>query len=339
MDRRHFIGVSAAGLACTARLAADQKAREPDLILEDYGGAIAFSPDSKTLAIAKGPAGDSDRICFLDAENWKRLPDFERTTDVKVTRGYGRPRVLAFSSDGKYFAAGGQGYVALWDVRSGRRLENLDPSPNKPWGTVTILSFARDSKSIFALGRFWNLQDDSATLVNGLDGPDGFAFSPDGKKFATREAGMITIWSHERLKKENTFGYEQPTGGPLLFTPDGAHVISRAVRIGERLHYFWNIENGEPKYVPFEHDLSFQFDLTRDGSLLIGADPPGLVLLAVNGGKSAYALAGKTTQYRVFTDDNSVVANRFSPNQTVVAQSRVSGLWIWKDKDGFKAPA
>ena len=86
MKRREFLAASAAALACTAQLAADEKTaekpREPDLQIDTkYKGVIAFSPDSKVLAVGHGPVGEKEGICFLDPENGKRLPDFEWTTD------------------------------------------------------------------------------------------------------------------------------------------------------------------------------------------------------------------------------------------------------------------
>ncbi len=123
MKRREFLAASAAALVGTALVVAVQDdeptPREPDLMLDRYGGAIAFSPDSKVLAVSRGPVGDVEGICFLDAETGKRLPDFERSTDVGTTAGHGRPVVIAFSPDGTYFAAGGQGYVGLWDAKTG----------------------------------------------------------------------------------------------------------------------------------------------------------------------------------------------------------------------------
>ena len=70
MDRRDFLAASAAALACTARLSADEKAadksREPDLVIKRHRGRLAFSPDSKVLAVANGPIGEAEGFCLID---------------------------------------------------------------------------------------------------------------------------------------------------------------------------------------------------------------------------------------------------------------------------------
>jgi WD40 repeat protein len=333
MDRREFLAASAA-LACTARLAADEKAaekqREPDLVLDKYAGAIGFSPDSKILAVANGPVGDDEGICFLDCRTWKRLPDFERVVDIKTTVGFTWPRVLTFSPDGKYFAAGGEGYVALWDATSGRRLEDRNPSPMKPWGAVTLLAFARDSKRFFAQGRFWSVDDARASaVVADIGNPDGFGVSRDGSLFATREAGRITIWDYAGLQKRITFGRKQPSGGPLLFTPDGAYVISR--EFGARKpHYFWDVKTGEPLFKPFEPKPE-EFDLSNDGLLLVAITTSDLLIFRVVSGQVAHRLDTRRASF-----EDGMMGLHFSPDQSILACSRASGVRIWRDKNAFK---
>ncbi len=341
MKRREFLAASAVGLAGIALWVASQedelKPREPDLVLDQYGGAIAFSPDSKVLAVARGPVGDKEGICFLDAETGKRLPDFERTTEIGKE---GEPsEVLAYSVDGKYFAAGGESYVALWDATNGRRLRNIEPMADRKWGAVTVLAFTPDSKYLFAGLGFWPLEPrGNAEEFKGVEHYGSVAFSSDGNHFATRFNGIINLWDLQTWRKLREFGGRALARGPLEFSPDGRFIASCLARIDGRAYSLWDTQTAEPKYVPFEHQPSF--DLSPDGSLIIGVIPGGSALLRIADGRTAYKLikqsdVPKKGRKRA-ADHNGVVEIQFSPNQMIVAHSRRFGLKIWKEKNGFK---
>jgi WD40 repeat protein len=335
MRRREFLAASAAALACTARLAADEKSaeklREPDLVLERLVGAIAFSPDSKMFAVASGAIGDEFGICFVDPTTGKRLPDFERTIDVKTNLGW--PRVLGFSPDGKYFAAGGQGYVALWDAQRGRRLENIGPASPKEWGTVTDLCFTRKSDRLFQEWAFgtWGLQK-SFERVKDLERYDTVAISPNGELFATRVEGIITVWTYPGLQKARSFGVKRPNDGPLIFSADGRHIVSLEAIIDGKGHCFWNIKTGNPTYIPFTERIGYQFDLSPNGSVLAAMTQKALIVFRVSDGQAMQLLNGGSG----IPEDYSVEV-KFAPNGKLLASSRYWGTRIWKDADGFTA--
>jgi WD40 repeat protein len=312
--------------------------REPDLVLDNYGGAIAFSPDSKVLAVARGPVGDVEGICFLDAETGKRLPDFEQTTEIGKE---GEPSdVLAYSADGKYLAAGGENYVALWDAKSGRRLKNVEPMADREWGAVTALAFTPDSKYVFAGVGFWPLEPrGNADELKGLEPYSSVAFSSDGKHFATRFNGTISLWDLQTRRKLREFGAPALTGGLLEFSPNGRFIASCLVRVDSRPYFLWNVETGEPKYVPFER-FPF-FDLSPDGFLATAEVPGGVALVRISDGSTAYQLIKQSEVPRKgrkkAANHNVVTEIQFSPNQTIVALSRRLGIRLWKEKNGFKA--
>ncbi len=341
MKRREFLAASAAALAGTALVVAVQDdgptPREPDLVLDRYGGAIAISPDSKVLAVARGPVGDVEGICFLDAESGKCLPDFEQTTEIGKE---GEPSdVIAYSANGRYFAAGADGFMALWDARNGRRLADLGPIPDRPSGRVSALAFTHDSKYLFGLGGFWPLEPaGDVQELEGLAHCESVAFSIDGERCATRFKGVISLWDMQTRRKLMDFGRTRPTSGVLEFTPDGRLIASSMVPIDGRPYFLWDTETGKPKYVPFEHLPSF--DLSPDGSLIIGVIPGGAALLRIEDGRAAYKLVKQSEipkkGRKRAADHNGVVGIQFSPNQTMVAHSRRLGLKIWKEKTGFK---
>jgi WD40 repeat protein len=288
------------------------------------------------LAVANGPIGESEGFCLIDVSNGIRLPDFERATDVKTNLGHGWPRVLAFSPDGNRLAVGGEGYVALWDARTGRRLQDIEPSSAKPLGTVWTVAFAPDSKRAYAFGGLWNLATRDFERLPGTKPPDGVAFSSDGSRIATRTEGIFTVMKYPSLEKQNEFGHRQPSGGHLEFSADGIHLMSDLLRIGNKPYVFWSIETGVAQFIPFE-ELPL-CDLSPDGALLPGVAESGVVLMHATDGRIVHRLsyADSDTRDELVTG-NSVSDIRFSPNQSAVAVSRRAGISIWKDKDGFKA--
>jgi WD40 repeat protein len=340
MDRREFLGASAAALACTARLAADEKSaekeREPDLVIKNHRGCLAFSPDSKVLAVANGPIGEAEGFCLIDMWNGKRLPDFEAATDVKTRIGYGWPRVLAFSPDGNRFAAGGEGYVALSDARTGRREVEIGGSLKPKRGTVHVLAFSQDSQRLFSLGGLWTLGSRDYQPVPSAY--DGVAFSKDGKLLVTRSKGLFTIREYPSLRTRNEFGVTQRSGGHLEFLPDGIHLMSDLLYVKRESYFLWNIQTGEPKYVAFKHRPCC--DLSDDGTLLPSVVQNTIALGRADNGQVEYVLKYSDGQEGPrFPGDKSVIDIQFSPDQRAVALSHTTGIYIWKDKDGFKASA
>jgi WD40 repeat protein len=330
MDRREFLAASAAALACTARLAADERAaekpREPDLVLEKYSGAVAFSPDSQVLAVANGPIGNGHGICLLDGKTGRQLADYERATYLSDVFPNGWPAVLAFSPDGKYFAAGREGFVALWDANSGKRLPDLTPKPGTEWGKViTVMAFTPDSQRVFVAGSFWHLDKrGEGDRVNFSAGYDSFAFSPTGKLFATRSEGIITLWEYPPLRKLKELGPERRTSGPLIFSADRKHIASRI--------NFWNIDTGEPKHIPFEVKPMSFFDLSPDGASLATIADRATAVMSVETGRVTHLLKDRPGLF-----GDLALAIKFAPDQRTLVCSRMSGTRLWKDKNGFKS--
>jgi WD40 repeat protein len=343
MDRREFLAASTAALACTARLAADEKAaekpREPDLQIDiKYKGVIAFSPDSKVLAVGHGPVGDKEGICFLDPESGKRLRDFERTTD-KGQWGPWAPRVLAYSPDGNWFAAGGYGYVALWDATNGRRLDDIRPPVGTKWGTMFALAFSSDSKYLLVGHGFWPLNaQGQVQKVEGLELYDAVAFCANGKQFATRLEGAITLWDYSTRKKLREFGGKRPTGGPFAFTADCARIASGGITVGKKTYLLWDVTTGRAEdTTPFEGSPGNYWALSPDGKLLASAGLSHMNIRSTGSGKITLVLANASMLKEMVEELDPIGQVQFAPNQQMLACSRAySGIRIWKDKNGFR---
>jgi hypothetical protein len=85
---------------------------------EGWSPALAFSPDGKTLAQADVPVlGQPPRVRLWEAATGKELltiePGLIKTLSLKA---------IAFSSDCKILATGGEDVIQLWDIATGKEL-------------------------------------------------------------------------------------------------------------------------------------------------------------------------------------------------------------------------
>jgi WD40 repeat protein len=199
-------------------------------------------------------------------------------------RAPGRVWTLAFSSDGRYLAAGCQTGVPgvpvtdkecydvqLWEVPSLRPAATLAGHGNQ----VATVRFSPDGRRLATAcydskTRVWDLATRSVTdTVTGAT-MSGAAFSPDGKEIATGGSdGTIRIARLGSAAKPRTFKAHEKWVLDLAYTPDGKWIVSagsydRSLRV-------WDAATGKPVRTFDGHPASLRrVAVSPDGKSVVG---------------------------------------------------------------------
>jgi WD40 repeat protein len=180
-------------------------------------GAVAFSPDGKTVAIG----GIAGRVVLLRASTMVRTAEFADPGSYGVVS-------LAFSPDGKTVAAGDDnGSTYLWDAATGKAVTVTNPGSK---GVVTV-AFSPDGKTL-AVGDLnsssylWDVARGklAATLTDpGSRGVDSMAFSPDGAMVATGDFNKrVYLWDVATRTVTRVYPDVSSQGvNAVAFSPDG----------------------------------------------------------------------------------------------------------------------
>ncbi len=180
--------------------------------------AFALSPDGTLAAESQYRAGAP--IQLFDTASGRQVATF----------GTHRADSLAISPDGRTLAAGYWDFVALWDIRSAKRVATL-----RGFGRyVGSLSFRRDGRVLVAgtdegSVQAWDLRRRKRLFSIDLEGADpSMAFSPNGKLLAAGTYGTGTVWLMDARsgtlldrKKVSDMGC-----GSVAFSPDGRYLIA-----------------------------------------------------------------------------------------------------------------
>jgi len=154
--------------------------------------AVAFGAEGRAPARAGLLAAAADRtVKVWDAETGKEL--------LLIEGHEGELRALAFSSNGKVLATGGDDEAArLWDAESGKLLCTLEGHA----GPVSGLAFSPDGRRLATAGggsdatvRLWDVET-GRELLQLAGAGRCVAFSPDGKRLAAADSsGQVLLWT------------------------------------------------------------------------------------------------------------------------------------------------
>jgi WD40 repeat protein len=250
-------------------------------------GPVAFSPGGDRLACSGHRA-----IHLLQTRTLKVIRAFEPHDENRGTYA------LAFSPDGKRLALGGEFSISLWDVATGKRL-------NDPAGHLSVVHSLR--------------------------------FSPDGRLLASGgQDGAALVWDVATRRAKHRFrghylavlGLGFSPDGRLLATGDGQPAYGTDSR--EAQVRLWDLGRGRLRRQWYGHLSAVRdLDFSPDGKLLASAGGDDRARLWE-------AATGK--RLRQVREVAGCKSAGFSPGRkTVLVHGSAGDLFLWEVATGKKA--
>lgn len=317
----------------------DSKGRPLHVLTRQRGvAALAFSLDGKLLASGSNGAGDGAlKIWDVSTGRELKILDDERQWVLS----------LAFSPNGLFLAAGGQG-VRILNVQSGLQIRQLEDAKD----TVASVAFSPDGTKLASAGRnlnIWDVATGAAVFTIPNNRFVQVVFSPDGRLLAAAGmSGPITIYAVATGQVIRTL--LSPAGLPstLEFSPDSLRLafgtramLSVTVDPNTRRPVIaptapdsaavvvWNTNTGQQLYAIPARDWVSKLTFTSDSGGLIAAfgtmNQSGTVKLwDAQNGREVRTLLEQTDAYK---------AAAFSPDRAWIAggPNDVSGaIQLWR---------
>jgi WD40 repeat protein len=241
--------------------------------MENPVDTIAFSPDSKHLAVAPFATDALSRstqlLRILDAETG----DLIRTCPTSISYGLS----LAYSRDGKLLAVGGsEGIVELWNVESGQLVRTFKGHVQEVFSVVC----SPDGTHLASAGadgcvKVWDTtgNGDIISIPRDREHFSGIFLSPDGRMAITRVGPeTMQLWNAATGKAlGNTLRHEHKVVSQR-FTADGKRL---AITDDAKNVTIWDVATGKAVQT-FKHDGPEGFiriELSSDGKWLACRGP------------------------------------------------------------------
>lgn len=340
----------------------------------DYVQAIAFSPDSNTLA--SGGYSPNNVIRLWDTDTGKLLDTLEGDEEIlaltfspdgtmlassggwpdypiqlwslthrqlQYTR-FGHTRwtfALTFSADGKTLISGSEDHtVRLWDVDTGEVKYILEEHRDD----VNSVVLSPDGKTLASGSddgtiQFWDMHTGEllAILKEDAKFPEGFnviAFSPDGKTLASATTKQIQLWDTHTKQLRGVLEGHTLDVTDIVFSRDGRTIASASWDCTLRL---WDTSTGKSRKVFGKHTDSVNtVAFSPDGKTIASASR-GLIYLWNTKGSLLrlwYARTGEHVEYAVDHIDY-VRTVVFSPDGKFLASGGYdSRLRLWEADTG-----
>ncbi|MFP3966432.1 WD40 repeat domain-containing serine/threonine-protein kinase, partial [Actinomadura fulvescens] len=174
---------------------------------------LVFSPDGRTIFTAKGL---TDQILVFDVGTGRLMRTFR--TGHKITIGG-----LTLTPDGTTLATAGVGqpgdHVALWDARTGQRLDTFRGAGGSPRFSPDgrVLAANLNSPTEDSEIQFWDML--SRSRIATIKGGGVHAFSPDGRLLAGVADRSVVLW--DVTSRRPVVTVKETETDALAFSPDG----------------------------------------------------------------------------------------------------------------------
>ena len=305
------------------------------------GYTISLSPDCQTVLIEIAEPSGAERAAnaFQEPRDTNRDILWSTLSGKRVWTLHDQkdPFSICLSPDSRRIVSTiSGGPDVLWNAETGRRIRQLDGSPND--NRSPDFAFSSDSKLLAGLGGsetiVWNaetgeklrtLSSQDAAAQTGLR-PSRLAFSPDDKQLLVEtDYGSDVVWDVHTGKK--LFVLAPPEGlGSAAFSPDGMQIVSNDVDATGRLTIatLWDAKTGKKLFTLPRGSVELGTASYRpDGKwLATGADANSVVLWNAQTGEKLRSLAGH---------DSEVHLTEFSPDGkfllTSSPEDHVAILW------------
>ena len=280
--------------------------------------ALAFSPDSKTLA-----SGSASIIRLWDIESGKEMHAFTERSGL-VTR-------IAFSPDGKTLA--GSSYdrtFHLWDMETRQVLHEFRGHN----GSVNSIAFSPDGKTIASGSsdgtfRLWDVETgvQRRSYNRHKEEVYGVAFSPDGRTLASRSAdGTIRLTRVSDGDTQHVLTGHTQFIRSIAFSPDSLTLASGSRDGTIRL---WDVYSGRTRFTITGHiDYVFRIAYSPDGKSIVSGGQDGPIhLWDVPTGRTRHILTGYT---------GYIYSLAFSPDSKTIASSGSGTVRLWDVDTGLE---
>jgi WD40 repeat protein/DNA-binding SARP family transcriptional activator len=255
---------------------------------------FAISPDGGTLAVIQitNKHGESGSVQLVDTstmEPTETIP-YDRGSNYPGSPGFNFPEGVAFSPNGATLAVTAwDGYVQLWDVRTGGAEAPAFQDPASHGVNFWVGAAFSPDGSTLATGGYredtgkgvlllWNVA--SGKVVGELPEQQGplsvVNFTPDGRLLVASTGfgdpgtgGDSIIWNIGESRVENTIPVNEDGVAWADVSNDGTALVTGGGSAGVRL---WRIPTGEPIGTAFTFSSQVNtVDLSSDGRTLVAA--------------------------------------------------------------------
>jgi WD40 repeat protein len=194
--------------------------------------ALAYSPDSRTLASGSGQG----MVQLWDLVTGREI--------VTLPEKHEEVAALAFSPDGATLAVNHLGQIKLWDLATMKLRQTLTGHKD----SIRCLAFSPDCSVLVSGAKDWRIKlwdlvsgQERASLIGHLDTVAAVAFSPDGKTLASGSFdATVKLW--HRATGQELATLEKHPGRVLsvAFSPDGKILVSGCETPTGGDAFFWH---------------------------------------------------------------------------------------------------